>query len=41
MKWITNIAAILILLAATWVAYGGIEYASARKVIAANTAITP
>jgi hypothetical protein len=41
MKVIKHIAVVLILLAATWVVYGGIEYASARKAIVANTAITP
>ena len=41
MKLMTHIAVILILLAATWVAYGGIHFASGREVIAAHTAISP
>lgn len=40
MKLVTNIAVILILLAATWVVYGGIDYASGSKVIVARTEIT-
>lgn len=41
MKWMTNIAVALILLAATWVVHGGIKHPSARKGIVAHTAITP